>query len=95
VLEHGDNTLSTHDPSAAGDRGDAATRMAHDTRIGPWLQSHRVARGFSVQDLSRKLKIQPRYLQALEADDFAALPGQPYVGGYVRSSPQFIRRQNL
>ncbi len=85
VQEHGDNTTSVHDPSAADKRGGATGRMVIDTRIGPWLQTQRVALGFAIPDLSRRLKLQSRYIQALENDDFASLPGQPYLGGYVRS----------
>jgi cytoskeleton protein RodZ len=85
VQEHGDNTTSVHDPSVADKRGGATGRMVIDTRIGPWLQTQRVALGFAIPDLSRQLKLQSRYIQALENDDFASLPGQPYLGGYVRS----------
>jgi cytoskeleton protein RodZ len=85
VQEHGDNRTSVHDPLAAGTRSGATGRMEIDTRIGPWLQTQRVALGFAIPDLSRRLKLQARYIQALENDDFVTLPGQPYLGGYVRT----------
>lgn len=53
--------------------------------LGDWLSSARQRCGYSLEDLSRTLRIQQFYLQGLEAEDRSNLPARPYVSGYVRS----------
>lgn len=45
----------------------------------------REARGLSVEDLARQLKLHPRQVAALEDGRFDALPGMPFVRGVIRS----------
>ena len=64
------------------------TRHDADTlagELGGWLADSRLQIGLSVADLSRLLRIQQFYLEALEKEDFGSLPARPYVSGYVRS----------
>lgn len=51
---------------------------------GAYLKSAREARGMSVPELSEVTRINQRYLEAVEAEDFAALPPTAFVRGYVR-----------
>ncbi len=85
MLKHGDNTLSARDPVTGSDCSDAATPVAIDMSIGPWLRERRIGLGLTIPVLARQLKLQGRYIEALEREDFASMPGQPYLGGYVRS----------
>ncbi len=49
------------------------------------LVAVREARGVGAEDMIRALKLAPRQLQALEAGDWAALPGTPFVRGMLRA----------
>ncbi len=52
---------------------------------GSLLQACREHRGFSLQELSNTTRISLRFLEAVEREDFAALPSAPaFVRGYVR-----------
>lgn len=53
--------------------------------LGDWLSVARERCGYSLEDLSRILRIQQFYLQGLESEDRSNLPARPYVSGYVRS----------
>ncbi len=44
----------------------------------------REARGLSLEDLARQLKLHPRQVAALEEGRFDALPGMPFVRGVIR-----------
>jgi cytoskeletal protein RodZ len=48
------------------------------------LRELRIAVGLDIVDISRKTGITSRYLTAIEKGDFAALPGDIYVRGYIK-----------
>jgi cytoskeletal protein RodZ len=54
-------------------------------RIGDILKLARESRGISIETLSKELKLNSRYLQALEANDYDQLPGDTYIRVYLRS----------
>lgn len=53
--------------------------------VGTLLSRARQARGMSVAQLARQLKLDNRMVTALEADDYEALPPALYVKGYLRA----------
>jgi cytoskeleton protein RodZ len=54
------------------------------------LVAAREARGMSVDDIQRQLKISRRQVDALERGDWAALPGIPFVRGSLRGYARAI-----
>ncbi|MFA5494150.1 MAG: RodZ domain-containing protein [Porticoccaceae bacterium] len=58
---------------------------------GPLLRRAREGLGLSQDDLSRQLGISRRTLQALEQDDYGALPGEVYVRGYLRTYCNIVK----
>lgn len=52
--------------------------------IGQVLAAEREKRDKSIQDVERALKIRAKYIEALEADDFEAIPGDAYVSGFIK-----------
>lgn len=54
-------------------------------RIGEELREARIALGVSVEDAATQLRINKRYLQALEEGRVKDLPGTAYAVGFVRS----------
>lgn len=53
--------------------------------IGEQLRAAREARGLTLQDIERTTRIRAKYLQALEEEDFEALPGAVYVRGFLKA----------
>lgn len=49
------------------------------------LVAAREARGLSIEDMQRQLKLHMRQVVALESGDWAALPGAPFVRGTLRN----------
>ncbi len=59
--------------------------------IGATLRDARVKRGLTVEQVAQETRISNRFLQALEAEQFDALPAPVYVRGFLRSYANFLR----
>jgi cytoskeleton protein RodZ len=74
-----------HDPSVqpavAGAGISAGTR----------LRQAREARGESVSEVSALLRLAPRQIEALERDDYAALPGPAFALGFLRNYARHLK----
>jgi len=58
--------------------------------FGETLRRERELRQISLREISEATKINLRYLEALERDDFRHLPGGVFNKGFVRAFAQFI-----
>jgi len=61
--------------------------------IGKTLQTARKALNISLEQAAQQLRLDVRLLKAIEADDFAALPGAAYAYGYLRSYTKLLKIQ--
>jgi cytoskeletal protein RodZ len=53
--------------------------------LGNKLKTARETKGYTFDYVSRETNISTRYLQALEEEDFAVFPGEPYLLGFLRN----------
>jgi cytoskeleton protein RodZ len=58
---------------------------------GALLRERREARGLSVEDASHALKLTPRQIAALEADELEALPGPTFARGFLRNYARYLQ----
>jgi cytoskeletal protein RodZ len=58
--------------------------------IGARLRMGREARGLSLLALAEALRVQPKYLAAIEENDWRAIPPRPYGRGFVRAYAAYI-----
>lgn len=72
-----DITNSDTTPMPAGEPG----RL----RVNDMLRAAREAAGLDMKQLSQLTRVTSRHLEAIEAGDFASLPGRPYALGFARS----------
>ena len=56
----------------------------------PRLTAAREARGLSIEEVARELRLAPRQIAALERGDWAALPGLAFVRGALRGYGRFL-----
>lgn len=54
-------------------------------RVAESLRAGREAAGLDIKQLSLRTRVTTRHLEALEAGDYAALPGRPYALGFAKS----------
>ena len=52
--------------------------------VGELLRDERLRHALSIADLSKKTKIRPQYLEALENNEFSKLPAAPFVKAYIK-----------
>jgi len=58
--------------------------------IGNFLRERREARGISLIEVEKDLKIRKKYLQALEEGKIDAIPGKAYLIGYLRNYSKYL-----
>lgn len=58
--------------------------------VGQSLAAVRLEKGLTVETVAEKLKLTVRQVEALEAEDFAQLPGALFVRGFVRNYARFL-----
>ena len=58
--------------------------------IGNFLKERREARGISLIEVEKDLKIRKKYLQALEEGNIDAIPGKTYIIGYLRNYSKYL-----
>ena len=75
---------------AADGRSDVAA-SAPPTTPGAVLSATRQGHGLSIEQVASHLNLAPRQVMALEADDFAALPGTAVARGFMRSYAKLLR----
>ena len=57
---------------------------------GAVLAAAREAKGLSIEDISRQLKLSTAQVRALEADDHASLPSPVFLRGFLRSYARMV-----
>lgn len=60
------------------------------SELGTLLVRSREARGLTLEDAERDTRISRRYLQALETEQFEAIPAPVYARGFLRSYSQYL-----
>src|SRR5690606_35923620 len=83
-----DDSREVRVSSMQSDNLAAATNSAASP--GARLRVAREARGESVHEVAFAIKLSPRQVEALEKDDFAALPGMAFVRGFARNYARYL-----
>jgi cytoskeleton protein RodZ len=58
--------------------------------VGGLLRDLRARRGVSLDEIARKTRVAPRYLEALEADAYEDLPAPVFIRGFIRAYCQAL-----
>jgi cytoskeleton protein RodZ len=58
--------------------------------IGNSLREARLRQALEYADVERVTKVRPKYLRALEEEQFDSLPAQTYVKGFLRTYAEFL-----
>jgi cytoskeleton protein RodZ len=59
--------------------------------LGDKLTRAREALGLGIVDVAAKLKLSERQIEAMEAEDFAQLPGEVFSRGFVRNYARLLK----
>lgn len=66
------------------------TAAATGPRPGRELAAAREQRNQTIAEIAQQLKLSPHQVEALEADDYARLPGPVFVRGFVRNYARLV-----
>lgn len=68
-------------------------RPAQEKPLGPGAQlaAQREARGWTVEQVANQLNMAPRQIQALENDNYGALPGMVIARGFLRAYAKLLK----
>jgi cytoskeletal protein RodZ len=58
--------------------------------LGDKLKTTRETKGYTFDYISRETNIATRYLEALETENFAVFPGEPYLQGFLRNYGEYL-----
>ncbi len=58
--------------------------------LGQYLSSARELKGLDLHDAAQQTRISIQYLRALEQEDFAKLPGEVFVRGFLKNYAKFL-----
>ena len=58
--------------------------------FGATLAAARESRGLSIAEVAERLKLSPRQIEAIEAEDWTALPDPVFVRGFVRNYARIV-----
>ena len=64
--------------------------MVSLTGLGELLRNARKAKGYSLDDLQEKTKIQKRYLAGIEEEDFSNMPGAFYIRAFIKQYAEAV-----
>lgn len=60
------------------------------TNIGQKLKDARTSQGYSIPQVAAETNISPRYIQALEEEQFGIFPGDTYVIGFLKTYADYL-----
>lgn len=77
----------------AGEETDSSQEDACQSTLAPGarLCARRQELNWSVEQVAKQLNLAPRQIQALENDNYAALPGMASVRGFIRSYAKLLK----
>jgi len=58
--------------------------------LGSYLREARELRGLSLEEIAQETKINKIFLEALEKEDWEALPAEIYIRGYLRAYAEAV-----
>lgn len=59
--------------------------------VGNILREARIRNGLTIKDVENVTKIRGRYLEALENDDYAMMPGPTFVAAFLRTYARYLK----
>jgi cytoskeletal protein RodZ len=59
-------------------------------RVGDIIRKERITRRIALETIAKDLKLNVKYIKALEANEYSALPAEPYIRVYFRSLAKYL-----
>lgn len=78
--------------SQTNDNDQAASAQSAPPKdlVGDLLRKERITRRITVETIARDLKLNVKYIKALESNEYSGLPADPYVRVYLKSLAKYL-----
>ena len=87
-MNHPDSNLPSSDKPVIDSNTDDKISV---NSIGQILRDARLSQSKDIQEVSNTLKIRQIYLEAIENNDFAQLPGKIYIIGFIKTYAEYLQ----
>jgi cytoskeletal protein RodZ len=67
-----------------------AKHEATSERVGDIIRKERITRRIALETIAKDLKLNVKYIKALEANEYNSLPAEPYIRVYFRSLAKYL-----
>ncbi len=67
-----------------------AKHEPNSERVGDIIRKERITRRIALETIAKDLKLNVKYIKALEANEYNALPAEPYIRVYFRSLAKYL-----
>jgi len=64
--------------------------MAVLGKLGEKLKKTRESKGYTIREVSENTHIVPKYIEALEQEDYSVFPSETYIVGFLRTYAEFL-----
>ncbi|MCS7204522.1 MAG: helix-turn-helix domain-containing protein [Leptospiraceae bacterium] len=64
--------------------------MASIGKLGDKLRKAREAKGYTLRDVNAHIFVSPKFIEALEKEDYSVFPSETYVLGFLRNYSEFL-----
>ena len=61
-----------------------------DEHVGDIIRKARISRRITIETIAKDLKLNMKYIKAIEAGDYDSLPAAPYIRVYLRSLAKYL-----
>jgi cytoskeletal protein RodZ len=68
----------------------ASVQEQQKDKVGDVIRKERVTRRITVETIAKDLKLNAKYIKALESNEYDSLPADPYVRVYLRSLAKYL-----
>lgn len=85
-----EDTTEMAQPRAAQETMSDTQASEYRSRCGGALRTHREKQGLSVQTVASRLRLSAKQIEALEADNFEALPEATIARGFIRNYAKLL-----
>lgn len=86
------NSMNTsHDNKLAINGFNAIDSASVVQSVGHLLRNARTAKGMSIDEVSRQLRLSVQQIEAIEKEDFEKLPGRTFLRGFIRNYANLVQ----
>ena len=94
-MDHHEEMRTELEPQYANKELDNINSSSIVQSVGHILRKARTARGMSIDDVSRQLRLSVQQVEAIEKEDYEKLPGRTFLRGFIRNYANLLQLNSV